>query len=76
MDVRLVGGAKPLRLHRWASTYLDLSDEGVTLLLHDGEVHRQRGIEERIVVVHVRHHDADRGGGGLNTHTHTHKDKV
>lgn len=72
VDVCLVGVAKPLWLHRCASTYLDLSDEGVTPLLDDSEVHRQRGLKERIVVVHVRHHNADRGRGGLNARTHTH----
>lgn len=55
----------------WAgpSAYLDLSHEGLILLLHDGEVHRQRGIKQWVVVVDVRHHDAHRGSGGLQTHT-------
>lgn len=57
-----MGGAK------CCSSYLDLSHEGLILFLHDGEVHRQRDIEQWVVVVDVCHHDTHCSSGCLHTH--------
>lgn len=52
------------------ASYLDPSNVGVTLLLYDGEIHWQRGVELRVVVINICHHDVHRCRGGLNTNTH------
>lgn len=57
---------------RLGHSYLDLSYEGLILLLHDGEVHRQCDIEQRVVIVDICHHNTHRGSGGLDRHTDTH----
>lgn len=55
---------------RSLASYLDPSNVGVTLLLCDGEIHWQRGVELRVVVINICHHDVHRRRGGLNTNTH------
>lgn len=56
---------------RSLASYLDPSNVGVTLLLCDGEIHWQRGVELWVVVINICHHDVHRRRGGLNTNTNT-----